>query len=137
MTKKERELLKLMLMFTRITSDSIFYYLEELAVLFVQNKLHLSNFFTPQSSTYAAVKAHQGKKTNFMIYLLLLRFDDVLFGVRHSPTTRLTCSVMCNFCHDDVFIVKCDDGEIMFAVCDCLLVVSISIRNVELQKRSV
>lgn len=50
-------------------------------------------------------------KTNFMIYLLLLRFDDVHYSMIHSPAR---CSVMCVIlCHDDVFIVKYDDERIM------------------------
>jgi hypothetical protein len=54
-----------------------------------------------------------------MIYLLLLHFDDVHYG-HDTLTSRRTCSVICNFRHDDVFIVKYDDGRIRLAVCDCL-----------------
>lgn len=41
-------------------------------------------------------------------------------ALRHDTLTSCTCSVTCNSHHDDVFIVKYDDGGIRLAVCDCL-----------------
>lgn len=71
------------------------------------------------SNAAHATRAHE-KHISWFIYFYYDLMTCIMCLI-HSAQAPLACIVMCNFHHDDVFIVKCDDGGAYVAadVCDC------------------